>query len=174
MPLTALYYTATGVPVTGYILESMLDTPNEVDPDRLFRVWKLLFHDNQEDPEIIRIQACMQAQLNKLGKTRSDLLRDWVALTYAALFQETSDGRTILTTSNDAREMEIEVVVAVPPGRSVIAHEEVLQAFVQGPISKKQVSLVSEPEALFRSWIAEGEDSHRWKVNCFDATYTMA
>lgn len=57
----------------------------------------------------------------------------------------------------------VEIVVPVPPGRSAIAHEEVFRAFVQGPIKASQVSLVSEPEALFRWWLHEN-DIKDWKA----------
>lgn len=55
--------------------------------------------------------------------------------------------------------LDIQLVVAVPPGRTTIAHEQVLQGFVQGPItSSTMVSLEFEPATLFRNWVHEGED----------------
>ncbi len=46
----------------------------------------------------------------------------------------------------------------------MLAHDEVHKAFIQGPIGKGQVFLVSEPEAMFRSWIHDGADSNDFKV----------
>jgi hypothetical protein len=123
-----------------------------------------MFHGDQNDPSTKAIQADIQRKLDRLEITMDDLLRGWVAVAYASLFEEDANGRVKLRI-RDERIMELEVVIAVPPGRSVIAHEQVLQAFVQGPIRAHQVSLVSEPEAMFRSWVADGIDTQHWKAS---------
>ena len=46
----------------------------------------------------------------------------------------------------------------------VLAHDQVHEAFMLGPIGKGQVFLVSEPEAMFRSWIHDGADLQEFKV----------
>lgn len=122
-----------------------------------------MFHDDQNDRPTKEIQAEIQRKLNRLGLTIDDLLRGWVAVTYASIFEEVNSQVKLRT--RDPRILDLEVVIAVPPGRSVIAHEKVLQAFIQGPIREHQVSLVSEPEAMFRSWVAEGLDIQHWKVS---------
>lgn len=122
-----------------------------------------MFHDNQNDDTIKEIQADIQSKLDRLHKTRGDLLREWVGSTYMQLFIEAVDGQCRLNDS-DERNLDLEIVVAVPPGRSVIAHEEVLQGFIQKPILAHQVSLVSEPEAMFRSWVNDGVHTQDWKV----------
>jgi hypothetical protein len=109
-----------------------------------------MFHGNQGDNSIEAIQSEIQRKLDLCGKTIDDLLRDWVAVIYANLFQKDANGQFKIRNprnSNGNQIVDLEVVVAVPPGRSVIAHEQVLQAFIQGPIRAHQVSLVSEPEA---------------------------
>lgn len=61
-------------------------------------------------------------------------------------------------------ELKVEIVVAVPPGRSTVVHEEVRQAFVQGFITSNDVSLTSEPASMFCSWVHDHESSQDWKV----------
>jgi hypothetical protein len=169
-PVTALYIEeAKRLPITGHALDPIVKARRATgepsfNTEHFFRLWKLMFHDNQNDPATKEIQVEIQRKLDRLGMTTDDLLRGWVAVTYAELFVKGINGQTKLNHWDD-RAMDLEIVVAVPPGRSVIAHEQVLQAFIQGPISAHQVSLVSEPEALFRSWIAEGADTQDWKVS---------
>ena len=169
-PITALYYESPDeLPITGNDLDPILKAKGRTgtttfDTDRFFRLWKLLFHDDQGDPSIKELQADMQRKLDQLGLTRDDLLRGWVAAAYASLFEQDANGHTRLRV-RDASIMELEVVVAVPPGRSVIAHEQVLHAFIQGPIGAHQVSLVSEPEAMFRCWVADSVDVEYWKAS---------
>ena len=169
-PLTALYFEELGrLPITGNALDPILKAKRKIgepsfNTERFFRLWKLMFHDNQNDLATKVIQTEIQQKLDRLGINTDDLLRGWVAVTYAELFVKGIDGQTKLRHWDD-RTMELEIVVAVPPGRSVIAHEQVLQAFIQGPISAHQVSLVSEPEAMFRSWVADGVDTQDWKVS---------
>lgn len=67
------------------------------------------------------------------------------------------------STGSFAKE-QIEIVVTVPPGRSVLPHDEVHEAFLQEPIGKGQVFLVSEPEAMFRSWVHDGANSQDFVV----------
>jgi len=124
-----------------------------------FRQWKLLFHDNQHDPMTKKIQDQLSQKLNFLGKTRLDLLRDWVRVTYNALLKHRDDGLYSLNESDGCFDKkDIEIVVTIPPGRSVLAHDQVHEAFMQEPIGKGQVFLVSEPEAMFRSWIHDRAD----------------
>lgn len=61
-------------------------------------------------------------------------------------------------------ELEIQIVVTVPPGRSNLAHETVRQAFIQGIIKSDAVSLASEPASLFCSWVHESTNKQNWKV----------
>ena len=46
----------------------------------------------------------------------------------------------------------------------VLAHDQVHEAFMLDPIGKGQVFLVSEPEAMFRSWIHDGANPQEFKV----------
>jgi hypothetical protein len=46
----------------------------------------------------------------------------------------------------------------------VLAHDQVHEAFIQGPIGKGQVFLVSEPEAMFRSWVHSQDDPQHFQV----------
>lgn len=60
--------------------------------------------------------------------------------------------------------LDIEMVIAVPPGRSTIIHEKVRNAFVQGRIKSDAVSLASEPASMFCSWVHESTKTQDWKV----------
>lgn len=213
-PITALYYSKSDeLPETGNSLETIIANPenDSWDVGRLFRLWKLLFH--LADSHTIReVHERLRIQLLRFGKTRQDLLRDWVGVIYNELLTEGPDnlcklgsllgnlhkfGRRCSLTSFPLLDFVIlylhlgrfspppnlswsffqliemtilirysfivEIVVPVPPGRSAIAHEEVFRAFVQGPIKASQVSLVSEPEALFRWWLHEN-DIKDWKA----------
>lgn len=129
-----------------------------------FRQWKLLFHDDQNDATIREIQDDLSWKLDLLGKTRLDLLQDWVKLIYEDMFIVQDDGRYSLKESIGCFDKkDVEIVVTVPPGRSVLAHDQVHEAFIQEPIGKGQVFLVSEPEAMFRSWIQSGADPQDFK-----------
>ena len=169
-PPTALYYGEHGgLPTTGNALSRIVEAkgrPGQAgfDTERYFRLWKLMFHENQSDATTEEIQAGLQQKLDHLGLTRDDLLRGWVAATYKQLFLEGVDGQYRLN-HWDERYLDLEIVVAVPPGRSVVAHEAVLQGFIQKPILAHQVSLISEPEAMFRSWVNEGVHTQDWKVS---------
>lgn len=165
-PTTTLYYTSPHqLPITGHELELLLKNP---DPksllvNRLFRLWKIMFH-NPNDPVTRTIQEKIQCQLDSIGKTSRSLLRDWVEILYRDLISDDEDNPSKLKYSiPDFERLDIEIVVPVPPGRSAIAHSQVLDAFVQSPISRSQVSLVSEPEALFRAWVHE-EKNIDWEV----------
>lgn len=165
-PRTALYYELDGSPLTGNDLQPLFDdaNPNTYRPDRLIRLWKLMFHHHQDEPVILNIQEQIQKQLNALGKTTDDLMRDWARLLLDHLFTDTSGISSLRQIYENFPKLDIELVVAVPPGRSTIAHEQVLQAFVQGPITSTAVSLESEPAALFRNWVHEGENDQNWIV----------
>jgi hypothetical protein len=169
-PPTALLYRNDGTPRTGSKLETEFKSPlaRHFDMKKYFRQWKLLFHDPQNNPNLIKIQDQLNAQLVALGKKRTDLLDDWVRLTYDQLFIEGKDGLYSLRGSHGHfKKEDIEIAVTVPPGRSVLAHNEVRDGFIQGPIGPGQVSLVSEPEAMFRSWIhdAAQDKPDDFKVN---------
>lgn len=167
-PITALYYEKpTGLPMTGNDLDPILKSERRIgattfDTEKFFRLWKLMFHDDQNDPATKEIQVEIQRKLDRLGLTRKDLLSGWVGSAYSSIFEEANG--EVKYRHRDPRIMDLEVVIAVPPGRSAVAHDEVLQGFIQGPIRAHQVSLVSEPEAMFRSWVADGVDIEHWKV----------
>ena len=163
-PTTALYYEFLDwLPTTGHALGSIFDNPDpkSLEVPRLFRLWKLLFH-NADDPTTRRIQEPMLRQLALIGKTPQDLLRDWVEVVYRELITEGHLSK-LRNLCDDFMELDLEIVVPVPPGRSAIAHDQVLKAFTQRPVSGGQVSLVSEPEALFRIWVHE-EKTSEWQV----------
>ncbi|KAE8452472.1 hypothetical protein EG329_000374 [Mollisiaceae sp. DMI_Dod_QoI] len=165
-PRTAMYYQDDDSPLTGNDLEQLFAdvNPKVYRPDRLIRLWKLMFHHHQNKPIIQDIQARIQKQLDKLGKTADDLMKDWARLLLDQLFTDGSGVSSLRQNYENFDKLDLELVIAVPPGRSTIAHEQVLQAFVQGPISSTAVSLESEPAALFRNWVHEGEDDQNWIV----------
>jgi hypothetical protein len=161
-PITALFYQSDRLPKTGNVLEVAFKQPRAkfFDFNKHFRQWKLLFHDHQNDPTTKKIQDQILKQLSLAGKVPLDLLNDWVEIIYNELIVIHDDGFCSLKGSRGrfAKE-DIEIVVTVPPGRSVLAHDQVHKAFMQGPIGPDQVFLVSEPEAMFRSWIQGGMES---------------
>lgn len=160
-----MLYDSNGTPRTGHDLERAFKHPTRsktLDMDKHFREWKLLFHDNQSDPSIKRIQDGLIRKLDELGKSRLDLLRDvrntslylhperdislvgrtrhapsslpalphlakhstnllqWVKLIYQILLTVQDDGLYRLKESNACFDKnDIEIVVTVPPGRSV-------------------------------------------------------
>ncbi|KAJ5035441.1 uncharacterized protein L3040_007909 [Drepanopeziza brunnea f. sp. 'multigermtubi'] len=172
-PSTFLYYDEDGTPITGHGLDRVFDNPDpsSYEPARLFRLWKLMFHSHNDDPQILKIQTKIQEQLDGLGKTRDDLIRDWATFILEDLGIVGSKSHSYLRGqyANFDR-FDIEVVVAVPPGRTTIAHAEVLRAFIQSPLTCTSVSLESEPAAMFRSWL-EGENPEDWEVG---RTYLIA
>jgi hypothetical protein len=145
------------LPVTGHRLKAIFENYS-VDTRRLFRLWKNLFGGNNE------AQQRMLLQLHALGKKPEDLLRDWVEVLYGELISDGADQKSRLRDLFDFDKLDIEIVVAVPPGRSAIAHAQVFNAFTQDPIRGDQVSLVSEPECLFRSWVQDNLTSEDYKV----------
>ncbi|TAQ85863.1 hypothetical protein B7494_g5806 [Chlorociboria aeruginascens] len=163
-PSTTLYYEVEGeLPITGFALRPIFQNPNPgaLVISRVFRLWKLLFH-NQNDPAIKQIQKRLHLQLGLLNKTRQDLIRDWVEAIYQELIANGS-GNPAKLRATFGDEVDLEIVVPVPPGRSAIEHDLVRRAFIQGPIKSSQVSLVSEPEAMFRSWIQD-DGIVDWKI----------
>lgn len=122
-PITAMLYNAEGVPKTGNGLEMAFKSPStsrKFDLNKHFRQWKLLFHDDQNDMTIAKIQEELSLKLELLGKTRLDLLRDWVKLIYKDLFVGADHGLYSLNESIGRFDKnDIEIVVTVPPGRSV-------------------------------------------------------
>ncbi|KUJ15479.1 uncharacterized protein LY89DRAFT_783615 [Mollisia scopiformis] len=165
-PCTAMYYEEDGTPLTGNDLQPLFDNanPKSYRPDRLIRLWKLMFHHHQNKALIANIQGQIQKQLDMLGKTMDDLMRDWARLLFDHLFTEGSGISSLRQIYPKFDQLDLELVVAVPPGRSTIAHEQVLQSFIQGPIKSTTVSLESEPAALFRNWVQEGENDQDWVV----------
>ncbi|TGO24645.1 hypothetical protein BPAE_0098g00350 [Botrytis paeoniae] len=147
-PLTALYYSENdqeeALPMTGHELRMLLDSAIPFNTERFFPLWKLLFHDSR-DPITASLQKPMLARLEKLNKTREDLLRDWVSIVYKELIYDSFGNLPALRKGMipNLEDLKIEVIVPVPPGRSTVAHEQVRNALVQGPITSKQVSLVS-------------------------------
>lgn len=171
-PLTALYYNENDqqetLPMTGHELRMLLDSATPFNTERFFPLWKLLFHDSR-DPVTASLQKPMLARLEKLNKTREDLLRDWVSIVYKELIYDSFGNLPALRKGviPDLEDLKIEVIVPVPPGRSTIAHEMVRNALVQGPITSEQVFLVSEPECSFGWWchIEAEKGQHEWKVS---------
>jgi hypothetical protein len=145
-------------------VERMMNTSG-FDDSLYFECWKRMFHSAEDDPVITEIQAQMLEKLNRLGKTPVDLLQNWVSATYDDLFERKSNGQLRLKGEEDYRNMDLEIVVAVPPGRSPEMHEQVRRAFAQRGVERKQVTLVSEPECTFRSWVHAGRDLVNWKPN---------
>lgn len=108
--------------MTGNDLEMAFKSPSSknFDMNKHFRQWKLLFHDDQSDPTIKKIQDELFLKLDLLGKTRLDLLQDWVKLIYKVLLIPQHDGLYCLKESiGRFDKKDIEIVVTVPPGRSV-------------------------------------------------------
>lgn len=121
-PITAILYNSRGIPKTGNDLEMAFKSPTSrnFDMDRHFRQWKLLFHDDQSDPTIRKVRDELSQKLTRLGMTRLDLLRDWVKLIYEDLLILHKDGLYSLKESlGRFNKNDIEIVVTVPPGRSV-------------------------------------------------------
>jgi hypothetical protein len=121
-----------------------------------------MFHHQQNEPIILNIQAQIRKQLEAIGKNEDDLMKDWARLLLDHLFNNTIS--SLQHIYENFPKLDIEIVVAVPPGRSEIAHEKVTQAFIQDPISSNAASLESEPAALFRNWVYEGENDQNWIV----------
>ncbi|KAE9366137.1 hypothetical protein N431DRAFT_430296 [Stipitochalara longipes BDJ] len=166
-PITAVLYNSQKVPKTGNGLEMAFKGPKSrnFDMERHFRQWKLLFHDDQSDPTVKTIRDDLFRKLAHLKMTRLDLLRDWVKLIYKDLLVRHDDGLFSLKESIGRFDMkDIEIAVTVPPGRSVLAHDQVHEAFMLNPIGRGQVFLVSEPEAMFRSWLHDGANPNEFKI----------
>ncbi|KAL2068743.1 hypothetical protein VTL71DRAFT_15081 [Oculimacula yallundae] len=168
-PSTSVYYQDNGTAITGHdveVLEKLCD-PSIFKPANHIRLWKLMFHEHLDDLQTETIQARIQAQLDKLGKTPTDLLRDWARCLLKNDLGITADGdqgSQLRSQYENFDRLEIEVVIAVPPGRTTIAHAQVTQAFVQAPLTSISVSLESEPAAMFRSWVEDGKDHQDWVV----------
>ena len=122
-----MLYDLRGIPITGNDLERVFrkvsksaSPSTRIDLNKHFRQWKLLFHDDQSDPSIKKIQDELFLKLALLGKTRLDILRDWVKLIYKDLLIPEKDGLYSLNKSiGRFDKKDIEIVVTVPPGRSV-------------------------------------------------------
>jgi hypothetical protein len=121
-PITAMLYNSQGVPSTGNDLEMAFKSraSRNFDMNKHFRQWKLLFHDDQSDVAIKRIQDELYSKLSLLEKTRLQLLQDWVKLIYTDLLKAQGNGLYSLNDSiGSFDKQDIEIVVTVPPGRSV-------------------------------------------------------
>jgi len=79
---------------------------------------------------VIKVQKESRRKLAQMDKTREDLLRDWVGVTYRELFKQNSDGEVPVQLKHlhDDRNLAVEIVIAVPPGRDGMVHEEVSSA----------------------------------------------
>jgi hypothetical protein len=157
---TALYFSdLTQLPITGHRLKALLENndPEVLKVERLFANWKTLF---QDDAPIDKL-----SRLRDLGMEPKDLLRIWVQIQYQQLISTDPKHIPKLGRFRDLSNFEIEVVAAVPPGRAASAHTQVREAFIQAPIGAHQVSLVSEPECLFRSWVSDNINSDDIKVH---------
>jgi hypothetical protein len=167
-PIVAIWYDSAGNLHTGNELELQMrrSRPMELDLNRVFRQWKMLFHEHQNDPFILELQKDLTQKLEALGKDKEILLKDWVRWIYIQLLVPQENGLYALRGSEGfLKAQDIRVVVTVPPGRSSARHDTVMKAFCQGPISWKQVSLVAEPEAMFRSWVEGVKEGTDFKVS---------
>lgn len=103
--------------ITGNQLEDKLKmfTEEEIRPERLFEIWKLLFYPSPSDKETQELQARLETNLSQLNMTKYDLLRVWVANVYDVLLQELR-----LKFVHQNVDLKFEVVVAAPPGRTAM------------------------------------------------------
>ncbi|KAL3428277.1 hsp70 protein [Phlyctema vagabunda] len=167
-PPTALLYTeGQDKPITGDDVTLALKTLEEYGFDGYFNLWKLLFHHHQNDNLIKTMQQEMQNKLKKLGRSKYDLLKDWVHIQYSQLFlegPEYSQQIKLRYGYSKLIDVDLRINVTVPPGRDVVEHEALARAFAQGPITMDQVYLESEPTAMFASWVCSPEINHKWKV----------
>jgi len=168
-PTVDLYYESLDdLPITGHILETSLRGVMPFDPNRYFHLWKILFHD-RKNPTTSTIQNRLLTQLSLLdNKTPSALFKDFVKILYRQLIIEHDDSLPHLRTYinglvEDFDDLDLEIVVTVPPGRSSLDHYLVKNAFCQSGIKSSQIFLVSEPHALFRWWVNRQQD-RPWKV----------
>ncbi|CZS89770.1 uncharacterized protein RAG0_01038 [Rhynchosporium agropyri] len=164
-PSTSMYYQEDGTAVTGHDVEVLekLQDPSVFKPARHIRLWKLMLHETHGDLHTETIQARIQAQLDSLGLTSDDLVRDWASYIFHVLGVTANGDKSMLKSQYDNFDrLEKIVVIAVPPGRTTIAHAQVTQAFVQAPLTSTSVSLESEPAAMFRSWVENRKDDQDW------------
>lgn len=130
-PITALLYRDGRLPVTGDILEKILDDPAEseaINTDRLLTTWKVLFVDNLTDPALLKLQNELRRKMELLGKTRRNLLEDWFDCHYLKIFNTNDDGELELPLryrdDTDEREFDLELVLSIPPGWTIAAKDE--------------------------------------------------
>lgn len=94
-------------------------------------------------------------------------LRDLSKSILDHLFVEEVKGRgSVLANIYDRLDqLDIELVITVPPGRSTVDHARVRQAFIYGPIKHTSIYVESEPAAMFRHWVHDGSVTRDWAIN---------
>lgn len=165
-PSTSLYYEkGRTLPVTGNSLRTLY-RDRTFQPDRLIRLLKLMFHDHNNDPTIKKAQDRVQRQLDREGKTADSALHDLAQIILGELLDDRYNEISWLRQTYDRfDQLDLEIVITVPPGRSTVDHARVRQAFIQKGISSTQVFIESEPAAMFRSWVHKGENDRDWAVS---------
>jgi hypothetical protein len=164
-PSTSLYYENDhALPITGNALGGLFHSPN-FHPEKHIRLLKMMFHDSNMDATIEAVQARVQKQLDNVNKSANDALRDLASFILAELLEDRGGGSYLQRKYPDFHQLDLELVITVPPGRSTIDHDRVLRAFAQRSIPLSAIFLESEPAAMFRSWVYSGESTKQWKVS---------
>lgn len=165
-PSTSLYYEkGRPLPVTGNSLRTLYRDPT-FQPDRLIRLLKLMFHDHNDDPTIKKAQNRVQRQLDREGKTADSALHDLAQIILGELLDDRDNEVSWLRQTYDRfDQLDLEIVITVPPGRSTVDHDRVRRAFMQKGVTSTQVFMESEPAAMFRSWVDKGENDRDWAVS---------
>lgn len=165
-PSTAIYYKNRNVPpVTGNDLTLLIEDP-AFEPARLIRQLKMLFHSHNNDPTTIAMHNRVQQQLARVGKNADEALYDLAKVILDLLLKDCDGNGCQLSKEYDRfQQLDLELVIAVPPGRSAVDHARVRQAFIQGPIMSTSVYIESEPAAMFRSWVYDGQITRDWAVS---------
>lgn len=166
-PLMACYYDENDVFVSGYELETLLEF-YEFNDNRYFPFWKSLYYGDNDDPVAIAFRNDYGRKLRNLGETRETLLKDWVHYQYQQLFEEDISGRIITPPRypqpHDKRQFDLQIIVTIPPGKTMPEKEELVAGFAQDRIQVEQISLVTEPEALLQGWVNNIDLNDDWKV----------
>lgn len=129
-----------------------------VDTNRLFRNINPFLNAAVDDPR--RQELEKRAKL--LGKSIQDIFNDFVKELMKCLIPKLRR----LPGEYDSHEKEL--VLAVPPGRTLTDYDAICEAFIHDSISSNKVFFVTEPEAVFRSWVVQSlistESRPSWKV----------
>lgn len=165
-PSTAIYYKSCNVtPITGNDLTLLVEDP-AFEPSRLIRQLKMLFHNHNNDPTTISMHNKVQQQLARVGKKADEALYDLAKVILDLLLEDRDGTGCQLSKEYDRfQQLDLELVIAVPPGRSTVDHARVRQAFIQGLITSTAVYVESEPAAMFRSWVHDGQITRDWAVS---------